>query len=164
MWYHGKVDICEQAGIARYVIVDTRRWRGEDRLRLIAYRLTPDGYELLVPDERGWLRPACALEAELHRLRAEILLASRAQQRRASKKWRALGAEAEACLRLALAVARNQRARWWELRAAVSFVPLLTDSDRAAEARKFLGGVYAEIKEGFDLPDMRAARELPQSL
>jgi hypothetical protein len=103
-------------------------------------------------------------EPELHRLCAEARLARRAQQRRASKQWRALGAEAEACLRLALAVARNQRARWWELRAAVSIVPLLTDSDRAAEAREILGSVYAEIKEGFDLPDMRAARELLQSL
>ena len=97
-------------------------------------------------------------------MRGEIRLARLALERRATKRWQEFAADAEACLRRALEVARSQGARWWELRAAVSFVPLLTDSDRAAEAREILGSVYAEIKEGFDLPDMRAARELLQSL
>jgi Uma2 family endonuclease len=49
-----KVEIYGQAGVALYLIVDTRRWRGEHRLHVIAHRLTPDGYEVLPPDERGW--------------------------------------------------------------------------------------------------------------
>lgn len=50
-----KVDIYEQASVPLYVIIDTRRWQGSDRLHLIAYHLTPTGYELHMPNERGWL-------------------------------------------------------------------------------------------------------------
>jgi Uma2 family endonuclease len=50
-----KVDIYEQAGIPLYVIVDTRPWKGEERAHLLVYHLTLNGYEILAPDERGWL-------------------------------------------------------------------------------------------------------------
>jgi Uma2 family endonuclease len=51
-----KVDIYEQAGVPLYVIIDTRLWKGAEQLHLIAYHLAPNGYEVLAPDERGWLR------------------------------------------------------------------------------------------------------------
>lgn len=103
-------------------------------------------------------------EAELHRLRAEILLASRAQQRRASRKWQELGTDAEAHLRRALEVTRAQGAKWWELRASVSLTRLLRDSDRVAEARTLLGSVYGELNQDLELPDLRAVRDLMRSM
>jgi len=105
----------------------------------------------------------CWPHAELHRLRAEVCLALRTRQRRATRKWQQLGADAEACLRRGLGVARSQGARWWELRTAVSLARLLSEGDRAAEASDLLRSVYDEFKEGFDLPDLRAARAMLQS-
>jgi len=102
-------------------------------------------------------------EAELHRLRAEILLASRAAERRGGKKWTELGNDAEAHLRRALEVARQQGAKWWRLRAAVSLALLLGEGDRAAEGRELLRKVYEELEEGFELADLRTAGELLQS-
>jgi hypothetical protein len=99
-------------------------------------------------------------EAELHRLHGEARLGLRDQQRRSSRKWRDLGAQAETHLGRALDVARRQGARWWELRAAVSLARLLSDGERAAEARDLLRGVYDQFSQGFELPDLRAAREV----
>jgi len=102
-------------------------------------------------------------EAELYRLRAEILLAQRAQPRRASKKRQDLGANIEADLRRALDVARAQGAKWWELRAAVSLARLLRDRERSSEARDQLRHVYGESEAILDLPDLRDAREVLRS-
>jgi len=103
-------------------------------------------------------------EAELHRLHGEMLQTSQPLRRRDSKRRQDLGAEAEASLRRALEVARRQGAKWWELRAAVSLARLLSQGERAAEGREILRRVSDELGEGFDLPDLRAARELLQSL
>ncbi len=102
----------------------------------------------------------CYHEAELRGLRAEILLARRAQQRRGSKKWDALAAEAEAGFREAQQVARHQGAKWWELRIALSLARLLSEGERATEGRELLRQVFDEFDEGFELPDLRAARAL----
>lgn len=55
-----KVEEYEAAGVETYVLIDTARSRSFPALRLIGYGLTPDGYQLLVPDERGrlWLAVA----------------------------------------------------------------------------------------------------------
>ena len=50
-----KLEIYALAGVPLYVIVDTRRWKGAETLHLLGYRLMPTGYEVLAPDERGWL-------------------------------------------------------------------------------------------------------------
>ncbi len=44
-----------QAGIPQYLIIDLREVRGYLEPRLLGYQLTPDGYERLTPDDRGWL-------------------------------------------------------------------------------------------------------------
>ena len=88
------------------------------------------------------------LEAELHRLRGELLLALPEPD----------PAEAEACFRRALAVAREQGARMWELRAATSLARLWRDQGRHAEARDLLAPVYGWFTEGFDTPDLQEAR------
>lgn len=99
-------------------------------------------------------------EAELHRLHGEARLGLRDQERRGSRAWRDLGAQAEAHLRQAIDVARSQGAKWWELRAAVSLARLVSDGERAAESRELVRTICEGLDEGLDLPDLRAAREV----
>lgn len=94
------------------------------------------------------------LEAELHRLEGEALLAVSP----------ARPAEAEACHQRALGVARRQGARLWELRAATSLARLWRDQGRRREARELLAPVHGWFTEGFDTPDLRAARALLDEL
>jgi predicted ATPase len=72
--------------------------------------------------------------------------------------------EAERCFRAALEVARAQEAKWWELRTSVSLGRLLRDNDRRDEARKMLAESYEWFTEGFDLPDLQAAKALLEEL
>jgi len=101
----------------------------------------------------------CMLEAEAHRLRGELLLAGRSPATET-------GAAAEACFRRAIAVARQQEARWWELRATVSLCRLFEEGKNGpqyvswAEAHQMLAEVYGRFTEGFDTPDLREARDL----
>jgi predicted ATPase len=91
-------------------------------------------------------------EAELHRLRGELLLA------------RGDEAGAEAGFRQAIAVARRQQAKSWELRAATSLAGLLQAQERTGEARKALAEIYNWFTEGFDTSDLLAARALLDEL
>jgi Uma2 family endonuclease len=50
-----KLDEYEMAGVPLYVIVDGVSLRKQPTPRLLAYQQTPDGYQSLAPDERGWL-------------------------------------------------------------------------------------------------------------
>ena len=93
-------------------------------------------------------------EAELHRLKGEVLRALPERDQ----------AEAEACFRRAIEVARGQSARLWELRAATSLARLWHDQGRRAEARDLLAPVYGWFTEGFDTPDLRDARALRDEL
>jgi Uma2 family endonuclease len=55
-----KLEEYDLAGVPLYVIVDTIMLRKEPALRLLAYTQTPNGYQVLPPDQRGriWLTPA----------------------------------------------------------------------------------------------------------
>ena len=64
----------------------------------------------------------------------------------------------------ALSIARDQEAKLWELRAAVSLARLRRDQGRRAEARDLLAPVYAWFTEGFDTPDLKEAKALLDSL
>ena len=90
-------------------------------------------------------------EAELHRLDGELRL-------------RLDAANAERSLRHALDVARSQRAKSWELRAATSLARLWRDQGRRGEARDLLAPVYGWFTEGFDTPDMKSAKALLDEL
>ena len=90
--------------------------------------------------ERWW-------DAELHRLRAELLL-----------RGGAAAAEAEAALRRALEIARGQQAKSLELRAARALARLWAGSGRTAEARDLLAPVYSSFAEGLETPDLVGAR------
>jgi len=68
--------------------------------------------------------------------------------------------KAEACFQQAIAVAREQQCRTFELRATVSLARLRRDQDRSAEARDLLAPIYGAFTEGFDRPDLQAAKAL----
>src|ERR1700737_2377719 len=67
---------------------------------------------------------------------------------------------AEELYRKALSIAREQEARLWELRAAVSLARLRRDQGRRAEVRDLLAPVYGWFTEGFDTPDLKEAKML----
>ena len=93
-------------------------------------------------------------KAEMLRLNGEVLL----------MHDKSAAAEAEACFRAALEVARAQQAKWWELRTSVSLARLLRDTNRWDEARTILGVIYNWFTEGFELPDLKEAKELLEEL
>jgi predicted ATPase len=95
-------------------------------------------------------------EAELHRLAGDLLLAQGGESQKVP--------EAEACFRRALAVARHQQAKSWELRAAMSLSRLWQQQDRRAEALELLAPIYSWFTEGFDTPDLQKAKALLEDL
>jgi tetratricopeptide (TPR) repeat protein len=82
-------------------------------------------------------------EAELWRLRGELLLQGKAE------------AEAARCFHRALQVAQEQQARSWELRAATSLARLLSTQNQSEEAKSQLARVLSGFPEGFDTADLR---------
>jgi predicted ATPase len=60
--------------------------------------------------------------------------------------------------RRALAVARKQEAKSWELRAAMSVARLLRDQGKVREARELLAPVYGWFTEGFDTRNLKEAK------
>jgi predicted ATPase len=90
--------------------------------------------------------------AELHRQKGQLLLRQ------------GHSGAAEELYRNALGIAREQEAKLWELRAAVSLARLRRDQGRRAEARDLLAPVYGWFTEGFDTPDLQEAKTLLKSL
>ena len=71
---------------------------------------------------------------------------------------------AEVLYRKALGIAREQEAKLWELRAAVSLAQLWRHQGRRADARDLLAPVYGWFTEGFATPDLKAAKALLDEL
>jgi predicted ATPase len=71
---------------------------------------------------------------------------------------------AEACFQQALAIARRQQARSWELRAAMSLSRLWQQQGTRAEARELLAPIYGWFTEGFDTADLQEAKALLEEL
>ena len=93
-------------------------------------------------------------EAEVHRMAGEIALKSPQPD----------AAKAEAYFERALAVARKQQAKSWELRAAMSMARLWRDQGKRDEARDLLAPVYGWFTEGFDTLDLKEAKALLDEL
>jgi len=72
--------------------------------------------------------------------------------------------EAEECFHRALAIARQQQARAFELRAALSLSRLWKRQGKRDAARQLLAEVYDKFTEGFAMPDLRRARILLKQL
>ena len=91
-------------------------------------------------------------EAEAHRIRGELLFKQHDP------------AAAETCFQQALTVARNQQAKSWELRAAMSMARMWLQQNRTDEARQLLAPVYDWFTEGFDTADLIEAKALLDQL
>jgi adenylate cyclase len=89
------------------------------------------------------------LEAELHRLKGEALLAGAG-----------MVSEAETAIQQGIDVARRQNAKSWELRATMSLARLRRQQGRPQEAAALLAPIYAWFTEGFDTADLQTARTL----
>src|SRR5499426_1864292 len=94
------------------------------------------------------------LLAEAYRPKGEFLL--RQAQPDAS--------QAEACFQQALAVARHQQAKSWELRVALSLSRLWQRQGKRTEARALLAPIYGWFIEGFDTADLQEAQALLTAL
>ena len=73
-------------------------------------------------------------------------------------------AKTEEFFERALAVARQQQAKSWELRAAMSMARLWRDQGKRDEARDLLAPVYGWFTEGFDTRDLKEAKALLNEL
>jgi predicted ATPase len=93
-------------------------------------------------------------EAELHHIAGEVALKS--PERDADK--------AEGCFDRALAVARQQQAKSWELRASMSLARLWRDQCKVRQARELLAPVYGWFTEGFETRDLKEAKALLEEL
>jgi class 3 adenylate cyclase/predicted ATPase len=93
-------------------------------------------------------------EAEVSRIAGEIALRSPGPD----------VAKAAAYFERALAVARKQQAKSWELRAAMSMARLWRDQGKRNEARDLLAPVYGWFTEGFDTLDLKEAKALLDAL
>ncbi len=100
-----------------------------------------------VSGERGW-------GAEIHRLRGELT----------GRLPYPDPAKAEDSFRTALAIAREQGTRGYELRAATSLARLWAEQGRRAEARDLLAPLYGWFTEGFDTADLKEAKALLDEL
>ncbi len=92
--------------------------------------------------------------AEMSRLKGALLL----------QQHGTVHAEAEACFQQAIAVAQQQSAKSWELRAATSLARLWQQQGKTNEARELLAPVYDWFTEGFDTADLKDAKALLDQL
>jgi class 3 adenylate cyclase/predicted ATPase len=93
-------------------------------------------------------------EPELYRLKGELLLQQNSDNH----------TEAASCFQQALAIARRQQAKSWELRAATSLSRLWQQQDKRDAARQLLAPIYGWFTEGFDTADLQEAKALLDEL
>jgi class 3 adenylate cyclase/predicted ATPase len=93
-------------------------------------------------------------EAEANRIGGQIALLSPEPN----------AAKAQAYFERALQIARQQQAKSWELRAAMSMARLWRDQGRPQQARELLAPIYGWFTEGFDTRDLKDAKALLDTL
>jgi len=140
------------------------------------YRAT--GAELFVPHYIDLLAGACEITGQIEEAVTQLDEALQIVER-TGERW--FSAElnrhkgqlllqqghteaAEELYRKALSFAREQEAKLWELRAAVSLARLCRDQGRHAEAHDLLAPVYGWFTEGFDTPDLKNVKALLDAL
>jgi predicted ATPase len=92
-------------------------------------------------------------EPEIHRIKGELLLL----EGRASD-------EVQVCFQHAIGIAKEQKAKSWELRATMSLCRLWQKQGKGEQAKKLLAEIYGWFTEGFGYPDLQEAKELLESL
>src|SRR5262249_39911884 len=108
-------------------------------------------------------------EAELHRLKGELLLQSSVRSPTSDVETTVLGtppgaSAAETCFRQALDVACRQQAKSLELRAAMSLSRLWQRQGKRTAAHDLLTPIYGWFTEGFDTADLQEAKALLEDL
>ena len=93
-------------------------------------------------------------EADIHRTAGQIVLRSSKRDATTAQKY----------FERALDVARQQQAKSWELRAAMSLARLWRDQGKVQQAREQLAPVYGWFTEGFDTRDLKDAKVLLEQL
>jgi class 3 adenylate cyclase/predicted ATPase len=93
-------------------------------------------------------------EAEINRIAGEIALISPKPDETKAQRY----------FERALAVARQQHAKSWELRAAMSLACLRRSQGKVQQARELLAPVYGWFTEGFDTRDLKEAKALLDEL
>ena len=159
----GQVDV----GLARIEEgVAAREATGVRGGRLLELALLADAYGIAGRVEAGLrvLHQALAFAErtgegfglpELHRLKGVLLL---------QQDMPGAMAAAESCFLAGLEVARRQQARILELRSATSLARLMRQQGQSTAARDLLGPLYGWFTEGFDTPDLGAAKDLLDAL
>ncbi len=111
--------------------------------------------------------------AELYRIKGDLILLQATDRglSRAARSGvpvlearRSEVAEAEACFHQSIKIARQQKAKSWELRAGMSLARLYQDQNKRAEAHGLLEPIYNRFTEGFDTADLREAKALLDEL
>jgi predicted ATPase len=92
--------------------------------------------------------------AELYRLKGVLLLHQHPPDATQAETW----------LSQALAIARRQQVKSWELRAVMSLGRLWQQQGKHSAARQLLAAVYGWFTEGFDTADLQEARALLDEL
>ena len=90
------------------------------------------------------------MQADHYRIKGELLLLQSDTRK----------GEAEDCFKEAIKVARGQRSRSLELRAATSLARFWHGQLKFGGARRIVAEVYESFREGFEMPDLADAREL----
>jgi predicted ATPase len=145
--------------------IDTSRSTGTTLLLPVYLSGLARAYVELGQSDDAWRRISEAMatidtskeriwEAEVNRIAGEIALLSPEPD----------AAKAEAYFERALAVARKQEAKSWELRAAMSVARLWRDQGKREEARDLLAPVYGWFTEGLDTLDLKEAKALLDEL
>jgi predicted ATPase len=113
-----------------------------------------------IPSRADW-HSWCAAINKFSRLG---LVRGQSHRRRNRRSPEPDAAKAEGYFERALAVARQQQAKSWELRAAMSMARLWRDLGKREEARELLAPVYGWFTEGFDTRDLKDAKALLDEL
>jgi predicted ATPase len=113
-----------------------------------AWRSVGEAMTLAETTKESWY------EAEVNRVAGEIALLSPEPDTQ----------KAEAYFQHALAVGRQQQAKSWELRAAMSLARLWRDQGKVQQARELLAPVYGWFTEGFETRDLKEAKALLEKL
>jgi class 3 adenylate cyclase/predicted ATPase len=113
-----------------------------------AWRYIGEAMTMVATTKERWY------QAEINRVAGEIALKSPEPD----------AAKAETYFERALAVARQQQAKSWELRAAMSLARLWRDQGKRQQAHDLLAPVYGWFTEGFDTHDLGEAKPLLDEL
>src|SRR5262249_44332452 len=113
-----------------------------------AWRSVGEAINIVDRTEEVWF------EADVYCITGEVALMSS----------RPDAAKAEGYFERALAIAREQQAKSWELRAAMSLARLWRDQGKAQQARELLAPVYGSFTEGFKTRDLKEAKSLLDDL